>query len=108
MLQTGGFDERFDHSDIDDDEQPYDDEEEEDDNRIRGYDRLNPNICEKCEKGELKPQKYRRNDPKNNVLQCENCGSYFCIICGSFIHGPTKPSRKTDIMCEKNKHKIYS
>lgn len=108
MLHTGSLDERFDYSPIDDDALSNDDEEEEEKrnkNNIKDFDRLNPNICSKCKKNELKLKKYPRNDAKNNVLFCKNCG-YFCISCGGFIHGLSKPSRKTDIMCE-NGHKIY-
>ena len=100
MLHTGSFNERFDYSDIDDDE------EEEVDNYIKGPDVLNPKICPRCKKYILEIRKYHRKDAKNNVLYCENCG-YLCIRCGELIAIPPKRSGKAVIECI-NKHRLYS
>jgi len=95
MLHTGSFNERFDNSIPDDEEQP-EDEEEEEDNYIQGPTELQPRICPHCKKYNLEVRKYHGKDAKNNVLHCENCG-YLCIICKDFLPNPSK--RKVVLTC---------
>ena len=97
MLHTGDFNERFDHSTIDDEEQPEDDEDEID-NYIKGPTVINPKICSNCKKHILEVRRYHKKDTENNVLYCDNCG-YLCIICGISLPDPSKRSRIAIIKC---------
>jgi len=99
MLHTGSFNERYDSSDIDDEEQPDDDQEERVDHSFKGPDELTPNICPECKQYELKARRYNKKDPANNIRYCENCGYLRCIRCGKSQSGSSGRARKIVIQC---------
>ena len=102
MLHTGSFNERFDNSIPDNEEQT----EDEEDNYIQRPGVIKRKICPHCKKYDLEVRKYDEKDAVNNVLYCKNDG-YLCFICKESLPDPSKHSRKTDIKCV-NEHSLYS